>query len=273
MAALRSAPIGFFDSGEGGLTVARQVADLLPGERILYACDTANFPYGPRPLHEVRTFVLRFMQFFAAAGCKLVVVACNTATAAIRDLLESRATPVPAIGVVGPGARAAAAASVTGRIGVAATFGTCESGLYPELIRRGRPESFVAQAPCPILVIRAEEGVITGPTVRLEVSACLMPILSEGVDTLILGCTHFPHMAGVIADVCGPGVQLIDPGVATAAEVARWLKANNLENPEGDGARRFCTTGDPEPFALVAAHLWPGGVQAAEKITLPDVWQ
>lgn len=273
MAANRAAPIGFFDSGEGGLTVARQVAERLPGERILYACDTAHFPYGPRTLFEVRSFVLRFMQFFAAQGCKLVVVACNTATVAIRDLLDSRATPVPSIGVVGPGARAASAASRTGRIGVAATAGTCKSGLYPELIRRERQDAFVAQAACPILVIRAEEGVITGPTVRLEVSSSLMPILTEGVDTLILGCTHFPHMAGVIADVCGPGVQLIDPGVATAAEVAAWLKEHNLENPSGDGARRFCTTGDPDRFVEVATQLWPGGVQTAEQITLPEVWQ
>lgn len=273
MTAERAAPIGFLDSGEGGLTVARQVAERLPGERILYACDTAHFPYGPRPLAEVRSFVLRFMQFFAAQGCKLVVVACNTATVAIRDLLDSRATAVPAIGVVGPGARAAAQTSRTGRIGVAATAGTCKSGLYPELIRKERPDSFVAQAPCPILVIRAEEGVITGPTVRLEVSSSLMPILSEGVDTLVLGCTHFPHMAGVIADVCGPGVRLIDPGEATATAVAAWLEAHHLANPSGDGGRRFCTTGDPERFTHVATQLWPGGVHGAEQITLPHVWQ
>lgn len=273
MAAERAAPIGFFDSGEGGLTVARQVAERLPGERILYACDTAHFPYGPRPLAEVRSFVLRFMQFFAAQGCKLVVIACNTATVAIRDLLDSRATAVPAIGVVGPGARAAAQSSRTGRIGVAATAGTCKSGLYPELIRKERPDSFVAQAACPILVIRAEEGVITGPTVRLEVSSSLMPILSEGVDTLVLGCTHFPHMAGVIADVCGPGIRLIDPGEATATAVAAWLEAHHLANPSGDGGRRFCTTGDPERFTHVATQLWPGGVHGAEQITLPHVWQ
>jgi glutamate racemase len=268
MSRLREAPIGFFDSGEGGLTVARQVANLLPGERLLYACDTAHFPYGPRPLSEVRGFVQRFMQFFAEAGCKLVVIACNTATVAARDLIDGAKLPVPAIGVVGPGARAAAQATTSGRIGVAATAGTCKSGLYPELIRQQRPDAFVVQAACPILVIRAEEGVITGPAVRLDVSASLLPILTEGVDTLVLGCTHFPHMAKVIAQVCGPGVRLIDPGVATAEEVARWLKEHDLENPNGDGARRFCTTGDPDRFVEVARQLWPGGVERAEQIDL-----
>jgi glutamate racemase len=261
-------PIGFFDSGEGGLTVMREVARLLPGEDLLYACDTAHFPYGPRPMAEVRGFFLAFMRLFAAQDCKLVVVACNTATAAALDLLESGTLPVPAIGVVHPGARAASAISRSGRIGVAATAGTCTSGIYPRAIGQYRPDSQVVQEACPILVIRAEAGVISGPEVRAEVERCLRPMMDHGMDTLVLGCTHFPHMEAVIKGVVGPGVTLVDPGLATAAEVAYRLQADGTAVLEGVGQRRFFTTADPERFVEVAGRLWPGAVDHAEQIRL-----
>jgi glutamate racemase len=261
-------PIGFLDSGEGGLTVMREVAGMLPGEYLIYACDTLHFPYGPRRMTEVRSFFLQFMEFFAAQNCKLVVVACNTATAAALDLLEGGTLPVPAMGVVPPGARAAAVASPSGRIGVAATQGTCASGIYPALIRRFRPEAVVVQEPCPILVIRAEEGIISGPEVRGEVERCLAPLMQAGVDTLVLGCTHFPHMRAVIADVVGPEVRLVDPGVATAADVAARLTAEGLVNPAGTGRWAFFTTGDPQRFTEVASRLWPGSAAMAQRIRL-----
>ncbi len=251
-------PIGLFDSGEGGLTVMREIARLLPGEDLVYACDTAHFPYGPRPLEEVRQFFLRFMDFFRAQDCKLVVVACNTATVAVLDLLDD-GLPIPTIGVVQPGARAAASASRNGRIGVAATQATCASGIYARMIRAARPEAEVVQQPCPILVIRAEAGVISGPEVRAEVERCLTPLMEAGMDTLVLGCTHFPHMKAVIADVVGPGVQLIDPGVATAAEVADRLRAQGLLSDGRQGRRILYTTGDPVRFADIARRLWPEG--------------
>lgn len=261
-------PIGFFDSGEGGLTVMREVARLLPGEDLLYACDTAHFPYGPRPMAEVRRYFLGFMDFFAANNCKLVVVACNTATAAALDLLERGSLPVPAIGVVQPGARAAAAVSRSGRIGVAATQGTCAAGIYPRTLMQYRPDGKITQQPCPILVIRAEEGVISGPEVREEVERCLAPLMAAGMDTLVLGCTHFPHMEAVIADVVGPGVTLIDPGLATAAEVAYRLQAEGSAETRGIGKRSFFTTADPGHFVEVAGRLWPEGVTHAEQIHL-----
>lgn len=260
-------PLGFFDSGEGGLTVTRVVAGLLPGENLVYACDTARFPYGPRPLAEVRGFFGRFMTFFAQKGCKLVVVACNTATAAALDLLET-GFAIPAIGVVAPGARAAAAASPLGRIGVAATQGTCDSGIYPRMIAAVRPGAQVLQVDCPIMVIRAEEGVISGPEVRSEVARCLTPLVEDGVDTLVLGCTHFPHMQSVIADVVGPQVRLIDPAVATGAEVAAWLRERGLLNPGRAGSREFYTTGDPQRFVQVSQRLWPGAARRAAQINL-----
>jgi len=209
------------------------------------------------------------MEFFVEQNCKLVIVACNTATAATMDLLTAGAFPVPALGVVQPGAAMAASASVTGRIGVAATQGTCDSGIYPETIRRLRPEAVVVQQACPILVIRAEEGVISGPEVRSEVERSLAPILAQRVDTLVLGCTHFPHMAKVIQEVVGPEVRLVDPGQATAAQVADLLRARGQMNPGPvPGRRRAFTTGDPQRFLDVAGRLWPGGIDAAEHIQL-----
>jgi glutamate racemase len=263
-------PIGFFDSGEGGLTVARAVAARLRSEDLVYACDTAHFPYGPKPLAEVRLFLLRFMEFFAAQNCKLVVVACNTATAAALDLLED-GLPVPAIGVVLPGARAAARQSLSGRIGVAATQGTCDSGIYRRFILAERPGALVFQEPCPILVIRAEEGVISGPAVQEEVRRCLAPMLEANVDTLVLGCTHFPHMRAVIEEVVGPYVRLVDPGLATADAISARLTERGLLHPDRarTGERRFFTTGDPTRFTAVAARLWPQGrIREAHQIKL-----
>lgn len=260
-------PIGFFDSGEGGLTVMRAVAALLPGENLLYACDTARFPYGPRPLSEVRSYFLHFLRFFARQGCKLVVVACNTATAAALDLLAHQ-LPVPTIGVVQPGIRAAVASTRSGRIGVAATQGTCDSGIYPRLIQQARPGLFVLQQPCPILVIRAEEGVISGPEVKAEVSRSLAPFLATKIDTLVLGCTHFPHMQAVIADVMGPDVTLIDPGLATGVEVVTWLVERGLFNTATEGTQTFYTTGNPERFTEIASRLWPGQIRAASPLAI-----
>ncbi len=263
-----SRSIGIFDSGEGGLTVAREIVRHMPGENLIYVCDTARFPYGPRPLSQVRGFLRDFTRFFADQDCKLVVVACNTATVAALDLLDD-GLALPAIGVVGPGARAAATATRNGRIGVVATQATCASRIYPRLIAGLRPAVTVRQQPCPVLVIRAEEGVIDGPQVREDVRRCLAPLLAEDIDTLVLGCTHFPHMQHVIAEIAGPGVTLVDPGVATGREVARRLAASAQANPSGDtGRRSFYTTGDPQRFIRVASRLWPGVVKTAERIPL-----
>ncbi|MCG0239640.1 MAG: glutamate racemase [Firmicutes bacterium] len=262
-------PIGFFDSGEGGLTVARAVAELLPGEEILYACDSAHFPYGPRPLPEVRRFFLRFAQFFADQGCKLVVIACNTATAAVLLSGPPPELPLPVLGVVEPGARAAVAATRNGRIGVVATQATVGAGVYPRVIAGLAPGARVVQQACPVLVTLAEQGVVESPEVREEVRRCLEPLLAEGIDTLVLGCTHLPHMQKVIGEVVGPEVRLVDPGMATAREVREYLARRGLLNPAASGGRlRFYTTGDPDRFVRVARLLWPGRVHRADHLPL-----
>lgn len=261
-------PIGFFDSGEGGLTVAREVARLLPAEHLIYACDSHHFPYGPRTLAEVRGFFLAFAHHLAGRGCKLLVVACNTATTAA--LLDPAAPPLPlpAMGVVEPGARAAALATRTGRIGVAATEATCAAGVYPRAIVRELPGATIIQRACPVLVTLAEEGIINSPEVRSEVEACLQPILAHAVDVLVLGCTHLPHMQTIIAQVAGPSVTLVDPGQATARAVRDWLRERNLLRAGGVGRREFWTTGDPDRFTRISRMLWPGGVTEAHHLPL-----
>lgn len=262
-------PIGFFDSGEGGLTVARAVHELLPAEEIIYACDSAHFPYGPRSLAEVRRFFLRFSQFFADQGCKLVVIACNTATTAVLLSGTPPELPSPALGVVEPEARAAAAATRNGRIAVVATEATVAAGVYPRAIDRVGRGLTVVQKACPVLVTLAEQGVVESPEVREEVERCLQPLLAGGIDTLVLGCTHLPHMRRVIAGVVGPEVALVDPGLATAAEIREHLAGRGLLNPaDAPGQRRFYTTGDPERFVQVSRLLWPGAVNRAEYLPL-----
>lgn len=264
-------PIGVFDSGEGGLTVLRALVDLLPGEDFLYACDSVHFPYGPRPLAEVRGFFLRFAAWFAEAGARLVVVACNTATAAALLAPAAPPLPVPAIGVVEPGARAAARASRSGRIGVVATQATVASCVYPRAIRALRPDARVVQVPCPILVTLAENGEVDSPLAEAEIRRCLAPVLAEDIDTLVLGCTHLPHMEERIARQVGAGVTLVDPGREAAAAVREWLAARGLVRPrQVAGTVRFATTGSPESFLRVARRLWPGAPGEVDHL---DLWE
>lgn len=264
---MADAPIGLFDSGEGGLTVARAVADKLPGESLLYACDGAHFPYGPRPLAEVRRLFLRFWDYYRVEGCKLVVIACNTATAAALTEVQGAGGPA-VLGVVEPGARAAAAASRSGRIGVLATQATVTSGVYLSAIAHVRPEAQVVQAAAPVLVTMAEAGDIASDAAATAARQAVAPLLAAGVDTVVLGCTHFPHMHAHLARAVGPDIALVDPGEATAHAVRDLLSSAGRLG--GDGSRRFVTTGDPERFTTVAAQLWPGGVTSAARIDLPS---
>lgn len=269
-----SQPIGLFDSGEGGLTVARAVAHLLPSESLVYACDPARFPYGPRPQPQVREFFFEFMEFFRAVHAKLVVVACHTATAAA--LAASREHfDVPVIGVIEPGARVAAAASRNGRLGVIATQGTVSTRIYPGILKGFRSDLEVFQAACPSLVALAEYGETESPAAREEVESCLGPLLDLGIDTLLLGCTHFPHLRRVLSEIAGPGIVIIDPAEETAREVKDFLEKRGWLNPSPfEGPREFYATGDPERFVSVGSRLWPGIIRSAHKLTLkPGFWE
>jgi glutamate racemase len=265
----REGPIGVFDSGIGGLTVAREIMRRLPGERVLYFGDTARVPYGPKSPETVRRYSREISRFLVAEGVKAVVIACNTATAhALRTLREE--LPVPVIGVVEPGARAAVAALRSGTIGVIGTSGTIASGAYEKAIRELRPDVRVIARACPLFAPIVEEGWTTHPATRLIAEDYLRPFRDEPPDALVLGCTHYPLIAPVLAQVVGPHVRLIDSAAETASETARVLAEHDLcASPTGTPpAHRFVASDDPEQFLRLASRFLGAAVDRVEVRTL-----
>ncbi|HEY8340276.1 MAG TPA: glutamate racemase [Egibacteraceae bacterium] len=250
-----SRPIGVFDSGVGGLTVARALMDLLPDERILYFGDTARGPYGPRPLAQVRAFTREIVDHLAARDTKLVVAACNTATAAAVESSDPLEFGVPVVGVIAPAVSAAVRATRNGRIGVIGTVGTISSGAYDRAVERVAPDvKLVAQA-CPRFVELVETGRTTDPGV-LEVAAeYLAPLRAADVDTLILGCTHYPPLTGVLSYVMGPDVVLVSSAEETARRVFATLVDNDLLAHAPEAEHRFIASGDPDAFAALAGRF------------------
>lgn len=253
----REAPVGVFDSGVGGLTVLDALRRRLPRESTVYLGDTARLPYGPKSPETVRRYARECADFLLERGVKTIVVACNTASARALPDLE-REVPVPVVGVVTPGAREAAGRSRTGRIGVLGTRGTIESGAYQEAIRALRPDARVEGAPCPLFVPLVEEGWTGNEVARLTAGKYLGPLLAAGVDTLVLGCTHYPHLRELLRRVAGDGVTLVEPARATAREVAELLAERGLEAPPGgEPTHSYYVTDDAERFRALAA-AWMG---------------
>ena len=235
---MNDAPIGIFDSGVGGLTVARAILDQLPGERLLYIGDTANSPYGPKPLEQVRSMALNVMDELVDSGVKMLVIACNTATAAALDEARERYTRgmgIPVIEVISPAARTAAALTRSGRVGVIATAGTVNSGAYARALR-GIPGLKLTQQACPRFVQLAEAGITTGPQVLDVAKEYLEPLQAAAVDTLVLGCTHYPLLAGPISYVMGRNVALVSSSEETAKDVYRELAARDLLHSDTQAA-------------------------------------
>lgn len=235
---MNDAPIGIFDSGVGGLTVARAILDQLPGERLLYIGDTANSPYGPKPLEQVRSMALNVMDELVDSGVKMLVIACNTATAAALDEARERYTKgmgIPVIEVISPAARTAAALTRSGRVGVIATAGTVNSGAYARALQ-GIPGLNLTQQACPRFVELAEAGITTGPQVLDVAKEYLEPLQAAAVDTLVLGCTHYPLLAGPISYVMGRNVALVSSSEETAKDVYRELAARNLLHSDTQAA-------------------------------------
>ena len=235
---MNDAPIGIFDSGVGGLTVARAILDQLPGERLLYIGDTANSPYGPKPLEQVRSMALNVMDELVDSGVKMLVIACNTATAAALDEARERYTRgmgIPVIEVISPAARTAAALTRSGRVGVIATAGTVNSGAYARALQ-GIPGLNLTQQACPRFVQLAEAGITTGPQVLDVAKEYLEPLQAAAVDTLVLGCTHYPLLAGPISYVMGRNVALVSSSEETAKDVYRELAARNLLHSDTQAA-------------------------------------
>lgn len=220
-------PIGIFDSGVGGLTVYRALHAALPDEHFVYLGDTARVPYGTKSLATVERYAVENARFLAAHGVKLLVVACNTASALALPAVR-RAVGCEVVGVIGPGARAAATASRAGRIGVIATEATVSSRAYTEAIAKVAPIAQVFETACPLFVALAEEGWAASDVARQVAHEYLQDIAAHEVDTLVLGCTHYPLLREVIQECVGPAVRLIDSGAATAAEVVQLLAAKEL---------------------------------------------
>jgi glutamate racemase len=246
-------PIGIFDSGVGGLTVVRAVLDLLPNESVTYFGDTARFPYGPRSLEEIRTFAREITAYLLNRDVKLLVVACNSVqVAAIEDL--ARAAPVPVIGVIDPGVRAGLRATRNGRIGVIGTVATIESGAYDRAVA-GQPVTLHSAA-CPAFVPFVERGDTTSPELLAAAREYLAPLVSADVDTLILGCTHYPLLSGLLQRVMGPEVVLISSAEETAKDVYAALLDGDLSSAVASMPRHdFLCSGDPESFLALATRF------------------
>jgi glutamate racemase len=250
------APIGIFDSGVGGLTVARAVLDQLPHESITYIGDTANGPYGPLPIAEVRAHALAIMDRLVDSGVKLLVIACNSASAAVlRDAREryTLGAGVPVVEVIQPAVRRAVHATRSGRVGVIGTTATVTSGAYEDAFAAATHLDLTLMA-CPRFVEFVERGVTSGPELLEVAHLYLDPVREADVDTLVLGCTHYPLLTGAIAYVMGEGVTLVSSAEETAKDVYRTLVAHGLSRDLGtpDVEHRFLATGDPEAFATLA---------------------
>lgn len=265
---MNAAPIGIFDSGIGGLTVARAIYERLPGESTIYFGDTARVPYGPKSPETVRRYSREILQWLLGQGVKAVVIACNTSTAhALAALREE--SPVPVIGVIEPGARAAVAATAGGPVGVIGTAGTIASNAYARAIHALRPALQVEQVACPLLVPLAEEGWFDHPATELVAREYLHPLQQARVDVLVLGCTHYPLLKPLLGRVMGPAVRLIDSAEETARAVAETLRERSLEAPAGRRVfHRFAVSDDEPRFRQVGARFIGEKLGGAEVVAL-----
>lgn len=249
-------PIGMFDSGFGGLTVARAVIDVLPKESLVYIGDTGRYPYGPRPASEVREFALEIAwSLVNDHNAKAIVVACNTASAAAFNELAD-VLPVPVVSVVEPGARALAVATTVRRVGVIGTVGTISSGAYQRALADVDASLELTATACPGFVEFVERGQTHGDEVVLLAERLLAPVIDAGIDALLLGCTHYPYLSRVISEVMGAGVTLVSSADETAFALAEMLKDEGLLSAsEQDGSRIFLSSGDVEWFADFGRRL------------------
>ena len=262
------APIGVFDSGLGGLTVLRALMARLPNESTLYLGDTARLPYGTKSAEVVTRYSLKNAQFLTERGIKLLVVACNTASAVALPTLRER-LEVPVLGVIVPGAEAAAARSRSGRIGVIATPGTIRSGAYQQALVQARSGVFVHPQACPLFVPLVEEGWVEGEVPRAVAERYLAAFDGLNIDTLVLGCTHYPLLREVIAAVMGPEVTLVDSGEAAAGAIAQQLTLEGgLASSATLGTHQYFLTDVPDRFLELGARFLGRAVDPAHQVDL-----
>lgn len=260
-------PIGIFDSGVGGLTVAREMIRYLPKENIIYFGDTARLPYGPRDLNEVRGFVFEIIEFFQTLDVKLIVIACNTGTAAgLKDVQEHFNLPI--VGVIEPGARGAVQATINRKVGVIATQGTINSSAYVKAIHAFDAGVEVYTQACPILVDFVEQGETRGGQVEQVLRFYLEPLLAAEIDTLILGCTHYPLLASAISKVVTPRVELISSAKETALEVKALLARRRHLRKNSSPRYRFIASGDVSQFLKLGRRFFGREIKQVERVDL-----
>ncbi len=262
-------PIGVFDSGVGGLTVLRELHRQLPGEELVYIADLLHFPYGPRSLAEVRAYALRIISHLVGFDTKLVVIGCNTATAAALNAARE-VFDVPIVGVIAPGAQAAVETTSNSRVAVISTLGTHESQEYVHALREANPGVAVLSKPAPDLVRIVEDGMADTPRADASLQAVLEEILEWGADTLVLGCTHYPLLKPALRRVVGDKLSIVDSAQTTAAKVLRVLKVNRLESGTVVAGRlRLLVTAQPQQFLSVARRLFGDDLEAP---SITDPW-
>lgn len=262
--------IGIFDSGVGGLTVLREIMQVLPQEDTIYFGDTARVPYGTKSPETVTRYSSEIASFLIKRDVKLLVVACNTASAVALPTLK-RQLSIPVVGVIEPGARRAVEVSRSGRIGVIGTAGTIRSSAYSRAIKRLKPDAEVLTRACPLFVPLAEEGWIDNQVARLTAQNYLQELKEAAVDTLVLGCTHYPLLKPLIAEVMGPGVVLVDSAEETARTVAAILSDNNLLRPRAEkGNHNYYVSDVPAGFVRVGNRFLGGKLGDVFQVTLDD---
>jgi glutamate racemase len=255
MALTQRAPIGVFDSGVGGLSILRQIRKLLPYEDLVYFADQNHVPYGPRPMAEVRHFAVGISRLLLELDAKVIVVACNTASAAALQHLRATFPQVPFVGME-PAVKPAAEVTQSGQVGVLATPATFEGELFASVIARFASGVEVHQRTVPGLVERIEQGDLTGPETRYLLSQAIEPLLAAGIDTLVLGCTHYPFVIPTIAELVGPHVAVIDPAPAIARQTRTLLEEQGLATAAGaPGKTVYLSSGDPARLAELATRL------------------
>ncbi|WP_379965740.1 glutamate racemase [Ectobacillus sp. sgz5001026] len=260
--------IGVLDSGVGGLTVAKELIRQLPKERIIYLGDTARCPYGPRPREEVRKFTWEMTNYLLAQDIKMLVIACNTATSVVLEEMQAE-LPIPVVGVIYPGARTALKVTNNYHVGVIGTIGTIQSKAYEFALKSITNRVTVESLACPPFVTLVENGEFNGAHARSVVQSALEPLKQTNIDTLILGCTHYPILGPVIQDVMGKQVQLISSGDETAREVSTILYHSNLRNTvEEQNDHLFLTTGPIETFKKIASSWFGQPIENVKHITL-----
>lgn len=242
--------IGVFDSGMGGLTVVKSIIENMPDENIIYFGDTAHVPYGTRSKKQITEYVLNDVKFLSAFSIKAIVIACNTADSAARAEVESRYPDMPVFGVVEPASEKAALSTKNNKIGVIATNATVRSRAYEKAVKKFNPGAQVFSVACPLLVPLVEEGRFKtdDPVIREIVDEYLAPLKERGIDTLVLGCTHYPLLHDVIADITGGGVEIISSSVTAAQELKNQLAIKNLLNPSGEKKRKYFVSDNAEFF-------------------------